>query len=361
MEKKDLLLLLRDPDICREIYEIVQRGGIPLPTEESVEAETTPSLKQKNSAERERILAHRKKMQEKNSQTAAKSSVLPGSQIRKNFSLRTQNNPEQIQKFSFTDKLQFLRNHVQKIKAEQAIAETESSTHALEQTATEKFTFVLERVCPVCEIGTRVIYTKSRLVLQRQDLDLCNHYEDFNPYLYTVWACENCGFAAEDNKFLGHIPQRTKDKIRAFLKKNNLVMPFIEERTAEDALAFYEMAILFSEIFDPSPGRQAALYQKMAWILRYKEPNTSKEKEFLRKAAELYETSLETERYPIGKISDNMAMYLTCAIYFMLEDYDHAVKQLSHIINNQSLRTEEPKLFEKARDMWQEIKRRFRK
>ena len=87
------------------------------------------------------------------------------------------------------------------------------------------------------------------------------------------------------------------------------------------------------------------------------EPGTEREKNFLRKAVELYKVSLETERYPIGKISDDMAMYLTCAIYFMLGDYDNAVKQLSHIMNDQSLRTNAPKMFDKARDMWQEIKR----
>lgn len=337
MEKQELLILLRDPDICREIYEIFKRGGLPLPVEKKI----VQPVEQKNStsSERERILAYRKKRQAKISQPEIKSDT------QKNF---------------FTDKLNFLREQAKKISDEKAAKEIEQSMRTPEEVAAEKYSFVIERVCPICEMKTRVIYTKSRLILKHQDLDLCNHYADFNPYLYKVWSCENCGFAAEDTRFLGHIPQRTKENIREFLQKNNLVLPFIEERTTEDALSFYELAILFSEIFDPSPGRQASLYQKMAWILRYENPNSEREKEFLRKAAELYKISLETERYPIGKITDDIATYIICAIYFMLGDFDNAVKQLSHIMNDQNLRINEPKLFEKARDMWQEIKARRR-
>ena len=278
----------------------------------------------------------------------------------KNLQSPVNQNSKSVKKNFFTDKLQFLREQAQKIKDETAAKEMAVSMRPPEEIAAEKYSFVIERICPVCEMKTHVIYTKSRLILKSQDLDLCNHYENFNPYLYKVWACENCGFAAEDTKFLGYIPQRIKDNIRIFLQKNNLVLPFMEERTTEDALSFYEVAILFSEIFDPSPGRQASLYQKMAWILRCENPNTEQEKNFLRKAVELYKISLENERYPIGNLSDDKVTYIISAIYFMLGDYENAVKQLSRIMNDQSLRTNEPKLFEKARDMWQEIKQRKR-
>jgi len=335
MQKRDLLLLLRDPDVCREIFEIFKRGGKPLPLDSPVEIqqETQP---EPLPSESDRITALREKLRQ--SMLEPKSEPVqnpppqpPRRRIRKNLAPNAENSnppesPLQQKKSSLSDKLQFLRNHAQKVKAEQTQQEMELAARTPEEIATEKFSFVVERVCPICEMQTRIVHVKSRLIMERQDLDLCTYYKDFNPYLYNVWACENCGFAAEDIRFRGHIPQRTRDKIRAFLQTNNLVVPFMEERTVEDALSFYEIAILFSEIFDPSPGRQATLYQKMAWICRQDMPDTERERIYLQKAVELYKISLETERYPIGKISDDMAMYLTCAIYFMLGDYDNAVK-----------------------------------
>lgn len=355
--------MLRDPDVSREIFEIFKRGGKPLPPDEP--AEVKPEHVEQIS-EQDRIQALRQKFRQamlENAPAPEPAQNLPPTppprrRIRKNLSPTAQENlSPPTKKSSLTDKLQFLRDHAQKIKEEQVQQEMELAARTPEEIATEKFSFVVERVCPICEMQTRIIHVKSRLIMERQDLDLCTYYKDFNPYLYSVWACENCGFAAEDTRFRSHIPQRTRDKVRAFLQTNNLVVPFMEERTVEDALSFYEIAILFSEIFDPSPGRQASLYQKMAWICRLENPGTEREKDFLRKAVDLYKISLETERYPIGKISDDMAMYLTCAIYFMLEDYDNAVRQLSHIMNDQNMRTNAPKMFEKARDMWQEIKR----
>ncbi len=413
LQKDELIFLLRDPDVCQEILGIVQRGGIPLPLDAPIgnnqpesdfdyniidqpfvtpteTIQTPPAMSQKinqptttpitNSTDRERILALRQKMwqamNEKKLQPEqvltpevaealrqrlkqareAKEAEKKAAEAKETEKQAGEEIPANIQA-GFADKLKVLREQAQKIQAEKAALAAVEAEKSPQQISAEKYAFVIERPCPICEEKTRVIHTKSRLITESQDLDLCTHYKDFNPYLYNVWACEHCGFAAEETKFRGHIPQRTKDKIRAFLQTNNLAQPFIEERTTEDALSFYEIAILFSEIFEPSPGRQANLYQKMAWCLRYKEPYTDKEKEYLRKAAELYEMSLETERYPIGKMTDDMAQYIISAIYFLLEDYDSAVKQLSRIMNNQTLRATAPKIFEKARDMWQDIKR----
>ncbi len=228
----------------------------------------------------------------------------------------------------------------------------ESATHE----SIDKFTLVLERPCPVCENLTRVVKTKTRQIVDTRDVDLCIHYKSFNPYLYYVWACENCGFAAEETRFLSPMPKRTRGKIKSFLISNNLVMPFLRERNVQDAMSFYEMAILFSEAFEPSMGRQAGLYQKMAWIQRY-EGNKEKELEYLRKTAELYEESFGKERYPIGNVSDTTALYVTAATYFLLGEYEKSTKILSRIIENQSLRSSNPNLYDRARDLWQDIRK----
>ena len=65
-------------------------------------------------------------------------------------------------------------------------------------------TFVVEKNCPICGKTTRVVKTKSRLMVIKTDEDFCNHYSDgFNPYFYNIWVCEHCGFAADEKHFLG--------------------------------------------------------------------------------------------------------------------------------------------------------------
>ena len=151
------------------------------------------------------------------------------------------------------------------------------------------------------------------------------------------------------------MPEKTRDKLMGFLQSSDLTLPFIEERTSHQAVQYLEMALLFNELSDPSPNRRATLYLLMAWIHRY---DGDAEKEFaaLGKAAELFEISLESEGYPVDKMSDTMATYLTGAIYVMRKEYDKATRHLSLIIGDQSLRTTSPKLYEMARDMWQDIK-----
>ena len=234
----------------------------------------------------------------------------------------------------------------------QEVQEKKSASESI-----EKFTIVIERKCPVCGKSTHIVKAKVRQVVDKVDIDFCTHYKNFNPYLYNVWACEHCGFAAEETKFSAPMPKVTRDKIQKFLSNNQLVLPFIRERTVKDALSFYEMAILFLEVFDPSPGRQASLYQKMAWIERC-EGKIELEREYLLKTAELYEVSLKKERYPIGNVTDTAAAFIVGASYFLIGEYDKAETSLSKIMERKGLRSSAPVFYDKAREIWQEIRRK---
>ena len=66
----------------------------------------------------------------------------------------------------------------------------------------ESFTFVVEKQCPICEQMTHVTKTRSRVIVEKTDVDLCTHYKDFNPYLYTICVCEHCGYAADEKTFM---------------------------------------------------------------------------------------------------------------------------------------------------------------
>ncbi len=340
MTKEEFLQFLRDPEVCKEIFAIVKKGGKP----------ATPAQPQ----------------------VVAAPQIQPTPQFVQPAALKVQPTPQPVQPAapkvqptpqptkpeatkgsgSLADKLKFLRGHLDKVREEEQIA----ATKVEEKTPAEKYTVISNRRCPICEKDTRVVKTKSRINVEKRDLDYCIHYKDFDPYLYTVLSCEHCGFAAEEKKFTGAWPNKLKETLREFLKQNDMKLPFVEERNVEDALSLFELAILFSEMTDQSKGRQAILNLNAAWVCRC-EGFAERERDFMEQAAENFAVALENERWPINGISDDMATYLCAAIYFLINEYDKATNWLGRIMNNANLRSRAPKLFEQARDMWQDIKR----
>ncbi len=381
MQKEELVQLLRDPDICQEIFLIVKNGGKPASASDLNKLSALKKQIKQTSAEKKaavsdadklaaiKALLHKKATAESKkaqgvvdayatmdalSKELSPDKGLDMSKVKDEDEDSVSGVPSDVSGV-FADKLALLRSQVKKTNEERDAEKKAAAEKKASTSAAEKYTFVLERPCPVCEQNTHVVKCKSRLIAETTDLDLCIHYKDFNPYLYRVWACEHCGYAADEQKFIRRMPEKTREKLMEFLNSANLAMPFIEERSSEQAIQYLEMAILFNELADPSPNRRANLYLIMAWIYRY-DGNAEKEREAMDKAAELFDLSLETENYPVDKMSDTMATYLTGAIHVMRKDYDKATKHLSRIISNQALRTSAPKLFEMARDMWQDVK-----
>ena len=367
MQKEELLRLLQDPDICREIFLIIKNSG--KPNVQTVVPKATSASKAAPASETEKLSAIKdilkkksaieKKMSPSTAAVLNMAKTLPKEIPQEDLHAETISAVSAVStgdSGSFGDKLALLRNQVQKENEERAAqlkaAEEKKSSGA---GIAEQYTFILERPCPVCGLNTRVVKCKSRLIAEKTDLDLCIHYKDINPYLYRVWACEHCGYAADEQKFIRRMPEKTQDKLLQFLQTADLALPFSEVRTSEQAIQYIEMAILFNELSDPSPNRRANLYRIMAWIYRY-DGDEAKEQDALGKAAELFDLSLETENYPVDKMSDTTATYLAGAIHVLRHDYDKATRHLSRLISNQSLRSSAPKIYEMARDMWQDIK-----
>jgi len=217
------------------------------------------------------------------------------------------------------------------------------------------YTFVVEKTCPICGKSTRVIKTKSRLVTLKTDEDYCVHYKDFNPYYYRVWFCEHCGFAADERTFLTKMPERHQKKIAAFLAGRNLSMDFTEERGLPEAIASFKLAIFFMDLIEAPLSKRAGLYLGLAWIYRSAEDEEN-EAEYMQKAAETYSRSIMTEHYPVGNLTDTAVVYLVGAIYYRLGDLEKCAQYLSRIIGNQDIRRQEPKIFDKARDLWSDVR-----
>ncbi len=219
----------------------------------------------------------------------------------------------------------------------------------------EGFTFVVEKQCPICEQKTRVTKTRSRIIVEKTDVDLCTHYKDFNPYLYTIWVCEHCGYAADEKTFLSTLPARHRETIGNFLKSKHVNFKFNETRGVPEAVASYKLALYYAEMIGTSLAQRAGMYLKLAWIYRIA-GDSANEKPLLRKAAELYDQSVMTERYPIGQMTDTMAIFLVGALYYELGEIETATQYISRLIGDQTLRTTDPQIYERARSLWTDVR-----
>jgi len=216
-------------------------------------------------------------------------------------------------------------------------------------------TFIVEKICPICEQTFRVVKTRSRIPVIRRDEDACTHYKDFNPYYYTVWVCEHCGFAADENTFTHKIPDRHLTILRAVLLTKNIKIPFTEERTLGNAATAFRLALKFQDLIHGKASKKAKYAHQLAWIYR-EAGDKEQENEFLKKAAEFYEAALAKEHFPIGEMTDNAVVYLVAAIYYLLGERQKATSYLSRLIGDKAVREREPRIFDKARDLWGDIR-----
>lgn len=213
----------------------------------------------------------------------------------------------------------------------------------------------MERKCPVCGEKTRAVKARSRLVVLKSDVDLCMHYKGIDPYLYAIIVCEHCGYAADEKHFTAKMTDHDRDKVQSFLNGRKIGLKFVEERALGEAVAAYKLAIFYAEMLEEKLAHRAGLYLKLAWIHRI-EGDPEGEKPFLRKAAETYIESVMREDYPIGPMTEWMATFLPGAIYYELGEYDLAARQLSRLMGNQELRSSDPRMFDRVKNLWQEIR-----
>ena len=220
-------------------------------------------------------------------------------------------------------------------------------------------TFVVKKTCPICQNDTRVVKTRSRLTVAKRDEDGCVHYENFNPYFYTIWACEHCGFASDEKTFTTKMPDRHLKILRDELLKNKFGVDFVEERTADDAIFVFKLAISYLELIEEKFFKRAKFTHQLAWIYR-EIGDEDNERKFLEKAAQLYDAALAKENFPIDGLSDSATIYLISAIYWRLGENEKCATYLSRLMQDDGLRSRDPKLFDKVRDLWGDVRAALR-
>ena len=209
--------------------------------------------------------------------------------------------------------------------------------------------YEVDRVCPVCEKDFKATKVRSRLVTIKQDSDFCMHYRDINPYYYSVWVCPNCGYALQDNEFC-EISSNSAASVKKFLAGRPVGVNFGGERTLDQAIATFKLAIFFTGLIKLPVSRLAGLYLRLGWL--YREAQKPEDETMaLAKAAELFDLAMSKERFPIGGMTELQLMYLIGELLRRTGSVEQSLLYFNRVVSNPQARMEK-RLIEMARDAW---------
>lgn len=213
-----------------------------------------------------------------------------------------------------------------------------------------------EVVCPVCSKKFNITKVKMKACkVDKRDTDFCVYYEGINPMFYDAWVCENCGYAAQADKF-PNIPARESDLLLKTLAPKWKKRSFEGERNIDSAIEAFKLVLLNHQMRGAKASELAKVCMRIAWLYRMKED--AREHDFIKFALKYYTETYEKERFPADKLDEHTCMYMIGELNRRAGNYEEAVKWLSRLISLPDARRN-PALIEMARDQFQLVKEKM--
>lgn len=244
--------------------------------------------------------------------------------------------------------------------------------------------------CPVCESEFAVTKVKTKACkVTSRDTDYCIFYENVNPLFYDIWVCEECGYAALNDRFVeisdsksGKLykelavkwnkykfaEENDLDKYReTFIDKNCLILKnvfspkwsktaFSGIRTIDTAIESFKLAYYNLNIIKPTNSELAKISLRIAWLYRIKKD--FREKKYLEHTLMLYHTIYEKEKLTDGKFDECVCMYMIGELSLRTGAYDDSIFWFGKLISS-PLAKQNPRLLESTRDQLQIVKNKL--
>ncbi|MBB6670893.1 DUF2225 domain-containing protein [Cohnella nanjingensis] len=201
-------------------------------------------------------------------------------------------------------------------------------------------------VCACCESSyqtSRVRPSLKRAI--RSDSDFCSYFKTVNPDYYVVRVCPFCGFAATEN-FAERLNDRQRAEYLERMGKQWQPRDYGGERTQEDAMACYKLALLTSQTVGEKDRVIAGLLHHIAWLYRY-EGNRPQELRFLQFALESYVRMYESER---DMVNNARLLYLIGELNRRVGQYHESVRWFSRVIHDKNI--VDASMIRASREQW---------
>lgn len=198
---------------------------------------------------------------------------------------------------------------------------------------------------------TKVRTSKARVI--KRDSDFCIHYDGPNPLFYDIIICPACGFAFYNSyrKLSSHQRKKLEEAYISKIKVTNMV----GERSLEEALHAFKLAVLTASIIGERKFITANLALKLAWLYRMIEDH-DQELRFLKLALVDYLDMMANEDIEQEGVDEDRLIYLLADLYSRLDHYVEARKLFSQLITGKDV---SPRYKSLAIDRWQDYKKEF--
>lgn len=205
-------------------------------------------------------------------------------------------------------------------------------------------------LCDQCNTQFSTVKIRSSKVrVLRSDSDFCSYYKGHNPNYYDVRVCPNCGCASTE-KFSVTFTEISRDIFMEKIGRNWKIKDFGGERTWEDAMQAYKLALVCAQIRGERDLITAQLCHRIAWLYREREQETD-ELRFLQFALKSYLQAYVNEKadVQVGKL-----MFLIGELYARTGNPGEAIKWFGKIVNDKSIT--DFSLIQRTRDRWTDLR-----
>lgn len=184
--------------------------------------------------------------------------------------------------------------------------------------------------------------------IDKREEDFYTSYKGHNPMHYEILVCPHCGYAATQTSFDSLSAKEISD-IKEMLSGKVIGRSFCGERTVNDALDSFKLALFMAKSRDAKNSVIAGLSLKLAWI--YREMKDAKENDFLEYALEQYKHAYDKESLPLGNLDEISVQYLIGELSRRLDKYKEAVFWFNKAVSNPD-RANNPRIEKMAREQW---------
>lgn len=212
--------------------------------------------------------------------------------------------------------------------------------------------------CPICNNGfTSKRLRASAVRVDKRDEDFYTSYKGHNPMYYEILVCPHCGYSASENSF-DSLSTKETTAIKEILSGKIINRSFCGERTVNDALDSFKLALFIAKSREAKNSIIAGLALKIAWI--YREMKDEKEIEFLEHALEYYKQAYDKENLPLGNLDEISVQYLIGELSRRLNKLNDAVFWFNKAVSNPE-RSSNPRIEKLAREQWITVKEQAKK
>lgn len=210
--------------------------------------------------------------------------------------------------------------------------------------------------CTFCDSSFQSMKVRARFLKVKEiETDFCTIYEDetISPYLYFVNVCPTCGFSFTE-QFSPYFTKEAREEIRTKIQDNWTQQDFGKERSYEEAIATYKLALISAQTKQEPVIVSAGLYMRLSWLYR-KLKNEEQELRFLRLSLQSYMASYENGDYASKGMSAIKLEYILGELSYRTGDLAEALSFYNRVVS-QEKRTTEIALVKQARRQWRAVR-----